>query len=128
MQLRERSEDIEAEAEAEAEAEVEVVIMVKSFLIGLTDVLTKGSTLNLENDISRRAATGGGVEAEAGAGAGALVPQVRDLQKLIGVKEERTIEVEKVVAVAVLIGIGIGIGVGVESEVEATARDASLPY
>ena len=115
MQLRERSGDIEVE--------VEVVILVKSFLIGLTDVLTKGSTMNLENDISRRAATGGGVEA--GAGAGALVPQVRDLQKLTGVKEERTIEVEKVVAVAVLIGIGIG--VGVESEVEATARDTSVP-
>ena len=123
MQLRERGGDIEAEAEAEAE----VVILVKSFLIGLTDVLTEGSTLNLENDISRRAATGGGVEAEAGAGAGAgaLVPQVRDLQKLIGVKEERTIEVEKVVAVAVLIGIGIG--VGIESEAEATARDTRLP-
>ena len=121
MQLRERSGDIEAEAEVE----VEVVILVKSFLIGLTDVLTKGSTMNLENDISRRAATGGEAEAEAEAGAGALVPQVRDLQKLTGVKEERTIEVEKVVAVAVLIGIGIG--VGIESEVEATARDTSLP-
>ena len=115
MQLRERSGDIEAEAEAE------VVTLVKSFLIGLTD----GPTLNLENDISRRAATGGEAEAEAEAGAGALVPQVRDLQKLTGVKEERTIEVEKVVAVAVLIGIGIG--VGIESEAEATARDTSLP-